>query len=208
MLLVAASLAVYPANAQETTTTTTTTTAQQEEEEKANNIVRFGVGWLDPDGEGDVESINGIADVHLTADNASAFFLGYEGRLAPWFGLEFLASYAKPEFHAFPVDGSPGTNVEEKVYTATIGANFHVFSRARFDLYLGPMVGYSFFGDAFDNAFGYGAVLGADIGITKKGLALVAAIRYMRTDADTSDTPSSTVPYNPLLYQLGLGWRF
>jgi len=180
----------------------------QDDSDKANNIVRFGLGWLDPDGEGDVESVNGITDIHITADNATAYFLDYERRIVPWFGIDLQASYAEPEFQAYPIDGSPGFTVNEKTYTGTVGANFHVFSRARFDLYLGGLVGYTFFGDTFDNAFGYGAVIGTDIGLTKKGLVLVASIRYMRTDADTTDTPSSSLPYNPLMYQLGLGFRF
>jgi outer membrane protein W len=208
-LLVAAGLVTFGTSAvraDDDTTTTTTTTTTEEHHEKANNVVRLGAGWVVPNGDTTIEA-NQVDEAHITADNASAFFIDYEHRLIPWLGVDFEATYAKPEFHSFPVTGTE-TTVSEKTYTANLGINFHVFSRARVDLYLGPYVAYTFFGNVFDDAFGYGGLLGLDIGLTKKGLILTTSARYTHTDADFTDISGATYPYNPLQYQIGIGWRF
>lgn len=171
-----------------------------------NNVFRFGVGWIDPDAETTVNS--GGSNVKLSADSSTAYFIDYERRLIPWLGLDFEVMYAKPDLTATPVSGGVETTQAEKTLTGSGGVNFHVFARSRFDLYLGAFAAYTTFDKTFDNAFGYGALIGLDIGLTKSGLSLNASVRYTKTDADFSQVSGQSAPYDPLLYQLGLGWRF
>jgi outer membrane protein W len=184
----------------------TTTTTNDEHHEKANNAVRLGAAWVVPNGDTTIHQ-NQLDEAHITADNATGAFIDWEGRIMPWLGIDVEALYAKPEIHAFPVAGTETTQ-STKTYTGSVGVNFHVFSRARVDLYLGPYVSYTFFGNIFDDAFGYGGLLGLDVGLTKKGLLLTGSIRYTHSDADFTDINGATYPYNPLIYQLGIGWRF
>ena len=77
-----------------------------------------------------------------------------------------------------------------------------------FHPYLGVLGGYTDFSEDLDGAYNYGGVLGFDIGLTKNGLVLTTAVRYSVTDTDSASNPGTSVPYDPLVYQLGLGWRF
>jgi hypothetical protein len=54
----------------------------------------------------------------------------------------------------------------------------------------------------------YGGLVGLDIGLTKNGLVLTTSVRHSQTNADTTVYPGTSVPYDPLVDQLGLGWRF
>ena len=174
--------------------------------DSANNIFRFGAGWVVPNGKSTVDS--GGQDLTLNADNAWAYFVGYERRVIPWLGIDFQVLYAKPDFTATPVAGGPTTTQAEPTLTGNFGVNFHVFARSRFDLYLGAFAGYTVFDETFDNAFGYGGLLGLDIGLTKSGLVLTGSVRYSQTDADLKQISGASLPYDPLVYELGLGWRF
>lgn len=173
--------------------------------ESANNIFRLGAGWLDPDGE--VSTSGNDIDV----DSTTSYFISYERRLIPWLGLDFQVSYSDPDVTATPIGGGTTISQSEANYTGSAGVNFHLFARSRFDLYLGAFYAYTDFDESVDAASGYGAVLGFDIGITKSGLAITTAVRYTQMEIDILSPAGVTVAtadYNPLMYQLGLGWRF
>lgn len=170
--------------------------------DSANNIFRLGAGWLDPDGKVSTSGNN------IDVDSTTSYFVSYERRLIPWLGLDFQVAYSNPDVTSTPTGGGPTTAQSESNYTGTAGVNFHFFARSRFDLYLGAFYSYTDFDKAFDNASGYGAVLGFDIGITKSGLAITTAVRYTQMEVDLKGTTGATADYNPLMYQLGLGWRF
>src|SRR5262245_22952411 len=140
--------------------------------DSANNVLRFGAAWVDPDGEADV---NGV---HIDADTAVGYFVSYERRLIPWLGLDFQVAYAKPDITATPIGGGPTATQGEATLTGTAGVNFHLFARSRVDFYLGAYASYTDFDQTFDSATGYGGVVGLDIGLTKSGLALTISARY------------------------------
>jgi len=169
--------------------------------DSANNVFRFGGAWVVPDGNTDINNVN------LDSKDGWGYFIDYERRLIPWLGLDMQVLYATPAFEATPA-GQPTASQSVTVWTGNLGLNFHLLARSRVDLYLGAFAGYTAFDAQVDDAFGYGAVLGLDIGLTKSGLALTTGVRYSQTDANYSASPSSSVPYDPLVYQLGLGWRF
>lgn len=172
--------------------------------DSANNIVRFGAAWLSPDT--DTTTNFGFGDVRYEADQTTGVFAGYERRIIPWLGFEFNAMYAKPDISVTP-EGSPTTVQSEQTLTGTIGLNFHVFARSRFDAYLGLYAAYTNFDQVFTSSTGFGGVAGIDIGLTKSGLALVISARYTKMDADFNNIPG-TASYDTLIGQVGLGWRF
>jgi len=169
--------------------------------DSANNVFRFGAAWVDPDGEADV---NGV---HLDADTAVGYFVDYERRLIPWLGIDLQVGYAKPDITATPIGGGATASQGEALLTGSAGINFHLLARSRVDLYLGAYANYTDF-DTFDSATGYGGVVGLDIGLTKSGLALTISARYSIIEAELKASPGTSVSFDPLVGQLGLGWRF
>jgi len=170
--------------------------------DSANNVFRFGAAWVDPDGEADV------GGVHIDADTAVGYFVDYERRLIPWLGIDLQVGYAEPDITATPIGGGATASQGEAMFTGSAGINFHLLARSRVDLYLGAYANYTDFDETFDSATGYGAVVGLDIGLTKSGLALTMSVRYSLIEADLIAAPGTSVSFDPLIGQVGLGWRF
>jgi outer membrane protein W len=167
-----------------------------------NNVLRFGVAWVVP--SGDTTTLPG-GNTSIETNDGYGFYVDYERRIVPWFGLDTQILWASP---AVDTSGANGTTSNSlAVWTGSFGTNFHFFGRSRFDLYLGLFGSYTAFNEGLDDAWGYGGVLGFDIALTKSGLALLTGVRYSQTGTQEIAT-GSDVPYDPLVYQLGLGWRF
>ena len=153
-------------------------------DESANNIFRLGAGWMDPDGE------TTTGGVELDVDATTSYFVSYERRLIPWLGLDFQVSLCGSRR---PCDAhrrrSDDNHESEATWNGSAGVNFHLFARSRFDFYLGAYYSYTEFDTAFDNASGYGGVVGFDIGITKSGLAITTAVRYTVMEVDVMGAP-------------------
>jgi len=169
-----------------------------------NNVFRFGAGYVVPDGKTVINDPSGSID--LNAEDELGYFIDYERRLIPWLGLDFEVLYAEPAFNL--TQGATTAEQSIQTWTGNLGLNFHVFARSRVDLYLGVFGSYTDFDQTFDSTYGYGGLLGLDIGLTKNGLVLTMSARYSETEADVTQSSSSSMPYNPFVYQLGLGWRF
>jgi hypothetical protein len=170
--------------------------------DSANNIFRFGAAWIEPDGKADV------GGVEIDADSAIGYFVDYERRLIPWLALDFQVGYAEPDITATPIGGGATVTQGEALFTGSAGVNFHLLARSRIDFYLGAFASYTDFDETFDSAVGYGGVVGLDIGLTKSGLALTMSVRYSLVEADLTAVPGTSVSFDPLIGQVGLGWRF
>jgi len=169
-------------------------------EDMPNNILRFGLAWVVPGG--DPTTIGGAT---FETNDGYGFYADYERRIVPWFGLDTQILWDTP---AIDINGGT-TSTSLSVWTGSFGPNFHFFGRSRFDLYLGLFGSYTAFSETLDNAWGYGGVLGFDIALTKSGLALLMGVRYSQTGTNYVVSGTSTsVDFDPLTYQLGLGWRF
>ena len=170
-----------------------------------NNILRFGLAWVVPGG-GTATLPNG--DTFDTNDGYG-FYADYERRIVPWFGLDTQILWAQPAIDT--TTGNATASTDLTVWTGSFGPNFHFFGRSRFDLYLGLFGSYTDFSNTLESDWGYGGVLGFDIALTKNGLALLMAVRYSQTGTNNVDSVtgvSTPVDFDPLTYQLGLGWRF
>ena len=172
-------------------------------EDMPNNILRFGLAWVVPGGDPTTLQ-NGDT---FEPNDGYGFYADYERRIVPWFGLDTQILWATP---AIDTSGANGTTSNSlNVWTGSFGTNFHFFGRSRFDLYLGIFGSYTAFSADLDDAWGYGGVLGFDIALTKSGLALLTGVRYSQTGTNYVVSGTSTsVDFDPLTYQLGLGWRF
>jgi outer membrane protein W len=167
-----------------------------------NNILRFGLAWVVPGGNPTT-----IGSATFETNDGYGFYTDYERRIVPWFGLDTQVLWASPAIDTSVSGGTTSNSVG--VWTGSFGPNFHFFGRSRFDLYLGVFGSYTAFSETLDNAWGYGGVLGFDIALTKTGLALLTGVRYAKTGTNYVVSGTSTsVDFDPLTYQLGLGFRF
>jgi OmpW family len=167
-----------------------------------NNILRFGLAWVEPGGDPTT-----VGDVTFEPNDGYGFYADYERRIVPWFGLDTQILWATPGLDTSGTSEPASDSLT--VWTGSFGTNFHFFGRSRFDLYLGLFGSYTAFSEALDSGWGYGGVLGFDIALTKSGLALLMAVRYSQTGTNyVVEGVSTSVDFDPLTYQFGLGWRF
>ena len=174
--------------------------------DEASNIVRGGLQYVWVEGNTSYE-IEGV-DINVDSDPGFGFYLAYEYRMK-MMGIELSAAYSNHDgTGSVDLDKSTKQFVGEfNMMPVSAALNFHVFGRSYVDLYLGPVVGYYFMSEDMDNAFGYGAQIGADWNLSDQGLALNTAIKYMFLSADINET-NAEYDINPLSLQVGLAYRF
>jgi len=153
-----------------------------------------------------------IVPVEIEADSAVAFGIVYEIRMGDRWGLESAVYFADFDFAI----QSTGVTLEFGSALAIpliLGTNFHVFSNERVDLYVGPQVSYTLWGNldtpvgmaAIDGDFGFGAVAGIDFRPSKSGWTINLATRYLGTALSDA---SVEIDVDPLLVEVGVGYRF
>ena len=174
--------------------------------DEASNIVRGGLQYVWVEGNTSYE-IEGV-DINVDSDPGFGFYLAYEYRMK-MMGIELSAAYSNHDgTGSVDLDKSTKQFVGEfNMIPVSAALNFHVFGRSYVDLYLGPVVGYYFMSEDMDNAFGYGAQIGADWNLSDQGHALNTAIKYMFLSADINET-NAEYDINPLSLQVGLAYRF
>ena len=175
--------------------------------EEPSSIVRGGLQYVWVEGNTTYD-FDGI-DVSVDSDPGFGFYLAYEYRMK-MMGLEVSAAYSGHDGTGSTSDLSKKTKQaigEFNMIPVSLALNFHVFGRSWVDMYLGPVVGYYFMSDELDNAFGYGAQIGADWNLSDKGLALNTALKYMFVSADLKNL-NTDYDVDPLSAQVGLAYRF
>lgn len=175
--------------------------------EEPASIFRGGLQYVWVEGNTSYK-IDGI-DISVDTDPGFGFYLAYEYRMK-MMGIELSAAYSAHDGTGSSSDLSKSTKQitgEYNMIPVNLALNFHVFGRSWVDMYLGPVVGYYFMSDDLDNAFGYGAQIGADWNLTDKGLALNTALRYMFVEADLKEL-NEGYDVDPLSLQVGLAYRF
>ncbi len=103
------------------------------------------------------------------------------------------------------------------------GLNIHLTPDSRFDLYIGPYLAYVNYGEfklaagpslvesfTTESDFGFGGVVGLDIGFGDSQLFLSTTVRYLEAtlEATSSDGDPGTTDIDPMIYGLGIGFRF
>jgi outer membrane protein W len=211
------------------------------------NLFRFGGAFVSPTGDlsgeesdsadlGDGTMISLDGTLTLEPQSEFALLLGYERRFTDLFGLEFVAWNAKHDVDGrfsgeyWLLDSDTGKLIENgtlqftetlgdvKVMPLTAGLNFHLTRQSRFDLYVGPTVGYVFYGNldvegerlSIDDDFTWGATLGFDLPMGGKGWMLTGALRYLDTEASPDDLGpgDQALDVAPWVVQVSAGYRF
>lgn len=161
---------------------------------------------------GDLDPGPGTLNGTVEADTAVAFGFVYEIRLSDRVGLEsglFLADF---DFD-LAASGGSGQFGSALAVPITLGVDFHPLKSRRVDLYIGPLISYTLWGDletpvgdvAVDADLGVGAVAGVDILLGRSDWIFAVGVRYVGTSLSDS---SIEIDVDPILAEVGLGYRF
>ena len=211
------------------------------------NVFRFGGAFVSPTGDlsgeesvtedlGDGTMLSLEGTLTLEPQSEVALLLGYERRIRDLFGLEFVMWNAKHDVDGqfsgeyWLLDSDTGdlidngtlqfteTLADVKMMPLTAGINFHLMRQSRFDLYVGPTIGYVFYGDlgigedelSIDDDFTWGGTIGFDLPLGAKGWMFTGALRYLDTEASPDDLGpgDESLDVSPWIVQLSAGYRF
>jgi len=105
----------------------------------------------------------------------------------------------------------------------SVGLNVHLTPDSPIDLYIGPQVALVKYGSidfwtvpgsseaslSVDDDIGVGAILGLDVPVGDSGWMFHSSLRYLSTDAKySSEGFSFKNSYDPMIFSLGVGYRF
>jgi outer membrane protein W len=196
-----------------------------------DKIIRFGAAYSSP--TGDYKEIYQdellYEELSLEADAALGPYFGFEFMATDLLGIDFTLIHTDHDVDAcmyVVYDGM--VEVDEHMTIATIttmplfiSAHFHVVQKSAFDWYVGPTVGYVFFGDldfvsefeepsvSVDDEFGYGFVTGMDFPIGGGGWNFSTALRYVFFDASPSDLDlDEALGVDPWIVHVGASKRW
>lgn len=182
--------------------------------ETPNGTLRVMLSSANPTGSwnGDLNVGGQILPTEVEAESAVAFGMVYEIRAGDRWGVETGIYFADFDF-TLSAAGMSADFGSALAIPLTLGANYHIVSNDRVDLYVGPQVSYTLWGNLdtpvgaveIDGSFGVGAVAGIDVVVGQSGWTFNFATRYL--GAQLGD-PTVEVDVNPLLAELGVGFRF
>ena len=151
--------------------------------------------------------------------------IDFEYRASRRLGIDFGVISSSPGFtvdvEAEPLSVSASGDIRiTPIYAAL---NIHLTPDSRFDLYVGPLLAYMTYdyfvltadpglreGFSAEEGFGFGAVLGLDIGLGSGKWSLVTAVRYLDAtlEASPSDGGVGKADISPTIFSIGFGYRF
>jgi len=172
-----------------------------------------GPAYVAPMSDEDV-SLGSVTDT-VQATEEVGWNLGIEGRFNDWFGIEIDYVDANQD-----VDFGGTTIGEANFSPLTATFNIHVVHTTVVDFYLGPAYTYVNWGDIHlnasgsgitgssdigtDSAHGWGVSMGIDIGW--EHFVFTGGLKYLEVGLQVQNGP--TIPVNPLVARLGVGFRF
>ena len=173
---------------------------------------RFGLLHNSPTGDLKVGSET------TEADGSTGVFASVEFRVTERFGIEPGIGYADHDIES----GNPTINVGETSWMAlTLNGNFHLLPEKKFDLYVGPTVGYVFWGELDSGFFNasyptddepaLGVNVGIDVPIGDSPWSFAGAIRYLATDLTVGSGAGiggAEIGVDPFQLKAGLARKF
>jgi len=162
-------------------------------------------------------TLGSITDT-IQAETQIGWNLGIEGRFNDWFGIELDYVNANEDV------SFGGTTIGDTNFSPlTATFNIHVVHTTVVDFYLGPSYSYVNWGDIHlnttgqtfpeftgsseigtDSAHGWGVSLGLDVGW--KHFVFTGGLKYLNVSLEPQGF--SSIPVNPLVARLGVGFRF
>jgi outer membrane protein W len=193
------------------------------------NVFRFGGAYVSPTGDisgeesvnedlGDGTMLSLEGTLTLEPQGEFALLLGYERRVTDLFGEYWLLDSGTGELIENGSIRFTETLGDVKVMPLTAGLNFHLTRQSRVDVYVGPTIGYVFYGDldvederlSIDDDFTWGAALGFDLPMGDQGWMFSGALRYLDTEASPDDLGpgDESMDVSPWVVQVSAGYRF
>lgn len=179
-----------------------------------------------------------LFDGGMTVDvvTSSGLILDYEYRWSDLIGIDVGLFHTNHDLdvrldgHLTVIDSGSGEVLFDGSFDETetlgdltmtplmVGVPFHLTNRWKLDVYVGPLVGYVFYGDLnsqggstpIEDNFAYGLLAGFDGPLGKGKWVLGAGLRYLQTEAVLEDPElgQATVEVNPWALQVHAGIRF
>lgn len=146
----------------------------------------------------------------VEADSALGLDASFEYKFSKAWGIEAAVLYAN---HDVKVDGQTIGDISQT--PLLFSANYHFPTTGKADFYVGPTLGYTFWGDLkiddagsvnTDGEFTYGLNGGIDVPL-KGNWAFTAGLRYLFVKAGP-DGVDGDVDVNPLALRAGVAYRF
>ena len=179
--------------------------------EKGDMQVRFGFSYSMP--------TNDLTDAGQTTDldDAFGYQAGFEFMVTDLIGVEPAVGAANHEVTVAEA-GLPDLELGEiDLFTLTADLNFHVLRQESVDLFVGPTIGYAFWGDletdvfpqdfAVEDEFIYGLNVGADVPLGGSKWAFSGALDYLFSDVSLEGS-SSDLGVDPLQIKVGVSYSF
>jgi outer membrane protein W len=155
--------------------------------------------------------------VSVEGDSSTGFGFVYEIRINQRVGLETGMTIMSFDF-GLEFQGASGELGDATAIPVMFGLDVHLLGEnTKADLYVGPVLGYTVWGDLelsptagggiadLDDGFGMGAVLGLDVPFGSSKWQFNAALRYLQMSAED---PSAEIEVDPVFFEVGLGYRF
>jgi len=182
---------------------------------------RGWLAWVSPTGSLDVA--NEFGDILVDVESSLGFGLEVERRFGERSGLAFGLSTSQPTLDlrfTASVPGAASFAASDDLRMTTVSAswNLHLTPQGRLDLFIGPEVAWTTFGDlsagglstSVSEDFGLGARLGLDAPVGTSGWAFHAALRWLDlgADLDEIDAGTSSIDLSPWSAHLGFARSF
>lgn len=185
-------------------------------------MLRVDLSFVNP--SGDFVS-TGIGDGTIGTEINTAFGAGLRGeyQFSPRLGFELgVLGAGSPGVKTGIFDGTIGNEVRLNSFTQfAVGLNVHLTPDQPVDLYLGPQLALLRYGDeavratiggvgtsvSVDNDVGWGAIIGLDVPLGKRGWMIQTNLRYIETQMSGSEDFFKS-NFDPLVFSVGFGFRF
>jgi outer membrane protein W len=176
--------------------------------EKGDMQFRFGLVYSSPTDD----LVSGTQKTEL--DSALGVGVGFEYTLTDRMGIEPGLSSTSYDL-AVKETGFPDENGSTDLLAFTTNLNFHFDCKCGADFYVGPTVGYAFWGDIkldnfamdtpTDNDFFFGANLGVDYPFGESGWGISFGLSYYALDLPA---PADDIGVSPIQVRVGAAYSF
>ena len=185
--------------------------ASQAWAEKGGKRVQFGVVYSSPTGDYVDE------DETTELDSAVGFQASFEYMVTDLIGVEPAIGFLDHDVTVRET-GFPELDLgDTSLFALTANVNFHLLRDKKVDFFVGPTIGYAFWGDLKSDLFGenfpiddefiYGVNLGVDIPFGQGGWGFAASIDYLLSDL-TPEGSDAEIGVDPFELRAGVSYRF
>lgn len=155
-------------------------------------------------------------DLKTELDSALGFLVGFEFHVTDMIGIEPTLSSTSFDL-SVTEPGFPTETGDTDLMALTVNVNFHFEQDSGLDLFVGPAIGYAFWGDIgldgfpddvpTDDEFLYGINGGLDYPLGESDWSFNAGLSYLFVDLTPEDSPVS-LGVSPFQLRVGVTYNF